>query len=384
MTGRNDTKGARDYAINPGHQTDDVTANWWQLFSNYRTNRWRAELRKLSQESGISFEEVCEYLNLSYNRDIGFLSKLPKRRSMYIGIGMAFGQSVDTINLWLMKYCMRQKLYPKDVSEDLIWIYLIQASEQSRKAGETISSGINYFRLFDECAAKVYTVYCQLWNEFVDHAAGTDQTSSDLSKLAFDPAFDGLGSFVAEHMNAFKTAYVKPRVMLRSYVDMILENMEPDRKVQDRKPVNTLRGYLDDSMINYLSGATETINVIDRKSGQRTMNIKHIPKSRKIHIALGLALGMTVSELDEYLQLMGFSQLDATSRDEGILMNLLTQWEQDHGLVQKLKKRVIGQDESVIISNEERKQAVVEILHLRQDLFNMYARQGLEFPHMNS
>ena len=384
MTKLNDTVGAREYAANTEHNASDVNVNWWQFFSGYRIKRWRAELRTLVRETGISIEDVCDYLDLTYNRDIGFMAKLPKKRSMYIGIGMAFGQSVETINRWLTKYCMRQKLYAKDISEDLIWIYLIQANEQDRMAGGDIKTSVNYFRLFDDCAAKTYTVYCQLWNDIVEHTMGTDQVSRALSDVSFDEEFEGLGQFVADHMDAFKTAYVKPRKMLSQYVDMILTNIQADEGARGRVPLNTMRGYLDDSMINYLSGTTETVNVLDRKSGQRTMNIKQIPKSRKTHIAVALALGMISTEVDEYLELMGFTPLDATSQEEGILINFLSQWEQTHTLPQKLKQKMIDEDASVIITDEERAKAVQEMLLLRQDLNNMYTQKNLVFPYMNN
>ena len=112
-------------------------------------------------------------------------------------------------------------------------------------------------------------------------------------------------------------------------------------------------------MINYLSGSVETVNVIDLKSGARTLNLKRIPKSKKAHISLTLALGMSRVEIDRYLTMMGFAPLDAVDMEEGLLLNALAVWEQKHPHPTPRQR-----------------------LQLRQDLQSMYRSQNMTFPYL--
>ena len=72
-----------------------------KMAESRKLKQWQKELTQLSEETGLSFDYVCDYLGVSYSRDIGFYAKIPKKRRTVIGIGMAFGQPLDVINRWI-------------------------------------------------------------------------------------------------------------------------------------------------------------------------------------------------------------------------------------------------------------------------------------------
>ena len=83
------TDGANDFAKNPYNSAQDVKLNWWGFFSNYRIKKWKQELKNLCEKTGVSLDDVCQYMGIQYSALPGFYRKLPKSRETYIGIGMA-------------------------------------------------------------------------------------------------------------------------------------------------------------------------------------------------------------------------------------------------------------------------------------------------------
>ena len=158
-------------------------------------------------------------------------------------------------------------------------------------------------------------------------------------------------------MDAFKTAYTKPRVFLDLYVESILSVCRTHPTLNSHKSLNSLRGYLDDSMINFLSGNSETINVIDKKTGKRVANIKHVPKGRNKYISLCMALGMTGKDIDRFLEMMGYAPLDIFSSDEGKLISALTDWERTHPVQRTFKSKYIDGNQNVPLTVQEEQQA---------------------------
>ena len=369
-----DTAGARDYATDLRNDISDVDSHWWEFFSGYRLKQWRAELKKSMEDSGVSVRELCEKTGLTYSDDTAFFARLPKRRESYIGIGMALGKPLETINRWIGKYGRKRKLYVKDVAEDLVWIYLIGANAADPQHSR------DYFRMHEECADAVYRTYCSLWQDYIEHDEGTAQLLREAREVSFDDEYKGLTEFVAGHMDAFKTAYARPRRMLDDYARQLLEYAGAETG-SSSPSLSILRGYLDDSMINYLSGDPETIHALERRSDRHSLSFKYVPKGRKAHISLALALGMT-TEIDRYLELMGFVPLDAVQQEEGILLSALEKWEHDHPLQRRLKQMAMEGDSSVQLSEEEIRQARREMLLLRQDVASEFAAARKPCPYL--
>lgn len=356
------TVAAREYAFDLSHDRDDVNSKWWELYSNYRLSKWRNELKSLSQKTGISFEYVCDYIGSEFSSTPGFYRKLPKNRTTYIAIGMAYKCSLQVINEWLVKYAAKQKLYAKDILNDLVWEYLIICNEKDHH------SNINYFKKYEKCRADIEELYLKLWNINIGENKNTITLEERLKSIRFDQENAALINFVAGNIDAFKTAYIKPRCFLNMYVTKILATKNSSNSSERKVTLNSLRGYLDDSMINYLAGSYETINVKSSAHGERTSNMKAVPKNKRAHISLGLALGMTLEDLDKYLVMMGYAPLDGTQTEEGELINLLRKWEIKHPTQRKYKLKYIHGDDSIVITKEEASNAVGEMLQLRQDL----------------
>ena len=355
-----------------------------------RVGVWRREIEHLVMSTGISLQDVCNYLDISYKRKIGFLYKVPKKREMLIGIGMAFGQSLEVINRWIQQYGGKKRLYSKDALSDLIWIYLINCNyNYSLEHNNKYSSDrINYYRLYDECRSKVEETYTSLWNEYVGNSMSTAQCDKKLEQIAYDEKYKGILSFVAENMDSLKTAYTKPRKMLAAYVDAILDTCA--RENDDKQtPFNFLRGYLDDSMINYIAGSCESIHVLDMKSRDRSVHMKSVPKLKRTHISICLALGMTTCEINKYLTVMGFMPLDEGDEDEKVLLKKLPIWERTHPNVWNFKKEYLFNSErasktgsKIEPSDSEDVQAVKDMLMLRSDLNYEYKKEGVQFPYL--
>lgn len=343
-----------------------------------KLKNWKNTLDRLSKEKGISLKEVCDYIDAAYNENgISYYVKLPRKRSTYIGIGMAFRQPVETINEWITYYGGKKKLYAKDISEDLVWLYLINANLEDE------SGTRNFFRSYEEYQSSAYAVFSERWDEIILKNEDTADVEIKLGQAEYGSEFDGLKAFVAEHMDAFKTAYSKPRKYLDRYVSSILTACRTHPALKSLRSLNSLRGYLDDSMINFLSGDSETVHVVDHRTGKKTINIKHIPKGRKKYISLCLSLGMTTEDIDRYLEMMGYAPLDITDKGEEMLILSLAEWERTHPEQRAFKKRNIDGDEEIQLSSAEEHKAVEQMLQLKSDLAEHYQGKGLVFPYIN-
>lgn len=338
--------------------------------------QWKDELTELSAKTGVDLQQVCDYLGLSYHRDIGFFAKIPRRRNTLIGIGMAYRLPLEEINRWLMHYGGHAKLYSRNVKEDLVWIFLISRNHEDRE------SNINYYRLFETCVGVVDDIYQQYWIDATGQQLDTSELEQALRGLPYDPALTGLKGFVIDHVETFQTAYIRPRKLLDQYTSNILRTrcgMERSGSLE----LNSLRGYLDDSMINFLSGSSDTIHVLNMKTGKRTSRVKAIPKRKKTHIAMCLALGMTTADIDEYLQMMGYGSMDAEDPDERILIKMLDAWEKSHPLQRQYKDCFIANTREPDMDQKDEIQAVRDMLRLRQDLKEEYVKRGEQFAYSN-
>lgn len=353
-----------------------------------RSKAWRQQLKALMDEQGVDLEYVAEYIGAAYNgSETVFYAKIPKKRKRFIGIGMALRQPVETINQWIMDYSSCHALYAKDVADDLIWIYLIRLSLSKRtdlkQTGPDRRGNINYFRMFEECQAAALTTYRQLWDEFTVGSLDTSAIEIELQKISYDDTFTGLRQFIIDHLDSFKTAYMKPRRMLDRYVECILNEDVDGRRY---KTLNSLRGFLDDSMINYLSGNSDTVNTMltmdqtDQGRPVRRIGFKQVPKNRKTHISLCLALGMTGEDINQYLALMGFAPL-RDDGEEGKLAECLAEWEKAKPLQREYKNECFGECTAGKLSEEQMLCAIEEMLNLRNDLQSKYHMQGLYFPY---
>ena len=338
----------------------------------HRDKEWRSILDELIAQQGVDLRFVADYIGAPYNgSETVFYAKVPKKRTRFIGIGMALRQPLEVIDQWIGDYSSHRRLYVKDVTEDLIWIYLIGLNR------EVPDGDTNYFRMFDECQEAVLMIYRQLWDEITLGSIDTSDLEIELEKISYDDTFTGLRQFIVDHMDSFKTAYSKPRRMLDRYVECILN---PDSSESGDRTLNSLRGYLDDSMINYLSGDSETVHTMDRRKPVRKVAFKPVPKNRKTHISLCLALGMTRTEIDQYLELMGYAPLRKKG-EEGELIGILSDWEQKRPLQQAYKKVCFEGQTKPELTREQRREAVQEMLNLRRDLHEEYKKRGQVFPY---
>ncbi len=362
----------------------DIRNAWHEMFSNHRVRKWRQELKKQSELTGTGFSRVCEYIGAEVSEYPGFYRKLPKNRKTYIAIGMAYGLPAEDINRWITYYGSKRALYIKDILEDMIWLYLINAGCRDQVSGR------NYYMEFEEARAHIEELYNEIWEQGINENIVTADLEDDFRYIEYDDEYFALKRFVSENMDSFKTAYARPRRMLNRYVTSILETKNKNAPAGRKWTLNMLRGWLDDSMINYLSGYSESINSYDRTRGCRTSAIKHVPKNKKAHISLCLALGMTVHEIDCYLQMMGYAPLDGTDRQESLLITILKNWDDMHPLQRRYKQKYMAGDAGISLSSKEEAGAVNEMLQLRSDVKEIYeetavSREGKKerFPYMN-
>lgn len=357
---------------------------WHGMFSNHRVRSWRQELKKQSELTGISLGQVCAYIGAESSERPGFYRKLPKNRKTYIAVGMAYRLSPEDINRWITYYGTKRALYIKDILEDMIWLYLINANCRDQ------TSGRNYYMEFETARAHIEELYNEIWEQDISENIVTADLKEDFRYIEYDDEYFALKRFVSENMDSFKTAYARPRKMLNQYVASILATKNKNAPVGRKWTLNMLRGWLDDSMINYLSGYSESINSYDRAKGCRTSAIKHVPKNKKAHISLCLALGMTGHEIDCYLQMMGYAPLDSTDRQEGALIIILKNWDDMHPLQRGYKQRHMAGDAGISLSPKEETGAVNEMLQLRSDVKEIYEETAVnrdgkkeKFPYMN-
>jgi len=349
-----------------------------RLAENFKLRDWRTILDGLLTESGHDFAWLSSYLGAAFNENgPSYYEKLPKRRETYIGIGMAFRQPQEVIDRWIVTFANKKRLYIKDVTEDLIWIYLIQTNL------EDPDPDVNYFARYEDCQAMAQAVYRQVWDEIRIGSLSTADMEIEMAGIDHDARFEGLRQFIVDHLDSFKTAYARPRAYLNRFLDSITETAGRCPNLGNLTSLNQLRGYLDDSMINFLSGSAETINTIDTATGKRTLRIKHVPKTKRFHISLGLALGMTQPDLNGYLDLLGYPPLGSDgSRSETLLILALESWEAQHPLPRRFKDLVVHGKESGEMPLPDQCTAVEEMLLLRQELADRFKQQKEPFPYL--
>ena len=223
-------------------------------------------------------------------------------------------------------------------------------------------------------------MFRERWDEIILGHQDTKGIEILLGQNDYSDEYDGIKAFVAEHMDAFKTAYDKPRRFLESYIDTILISHGEECATRKFKSINAMRGFLDDSMINYISGSSETINVIDKKSRKRSVKIKHIPKGRDYHINLCISLGMTEKEINKYLELMGYSKLGSFRNDDQLL-EYLDKWENDHVAQRRYKDVCFWKNNDEELTQELTEKALEEIVFMKNDIKEMYLKDNLEFSY---
>ena len=353
------------------------------MIMNRKLDNWKKELNHLTEVTGVSDDAVCDYLDVSREHMTWWRKRIPVKRETLIGIGMAYGQDLDLINDWIVRYGDKRKLYAKDVLEDLVWIYLINASAAAFEAGRDapVQERVNFYQLYEPCRDMIRETYVRVWNEYTEHPKDTAEVEDGLNAVKYDPMFGDLRAFVIENIDSFKTAYSKSRKMLTSYVNAILET-HAAASSSGRTPVNFLRGYLDDAMINYICGDDQVFHIAETESKGVSVRIKPIPKLRKTHIALCLALGMTENELNTYFSLLGYAPLNPEVEEDRRLIQSLEKWDEAHPAVAWFKRIRIQGESYDIISDRDSLQAVSDMLMLRSDLEYEYARNGWRFPYM--
>ena len=342
-----------------------------------KLSEWRRILDSLRDTTGISFREAAEYAGLVYNENgAAFYEKLPRKRTAYIGIGMAYSQPLEVINDWITYFAGKRRLYIKDISEDLVWIYLINENFNSPVYGT------NYFARYEEYQSAAYALFSELWDEIVLGVENTSDVEMAAEEIDYSEGLAGLRVFVSEHLDAFKTAYSRPRRYLDRYVGEIVRVLNSDPACKSTATLNSLRGYLNDSMINYLTGNSDTVHVLDKDRSRRIIRVKYIPKGKKKHISLCISLGMTVRDIDEYLDLMGYAHLSDGDKDERALIGFLDKWEASHPSQRNFKDKCIrGAAECrERLSPSDELKAVREMLELKVDLISEYEDSGLAFP----
>ena len=343
----------------------------------YMLRSWRNTLDYLVIKTGISLADVSSYIDAAGGAGMPvFYTKLPRKRSTYIGIGMAFRQPAEVINQWITGYAGKRRLYVKDISEDLVWLYLINANINDN------DGNVNYFLRYEEYQSVAYAVFRERWDEISLGFEDTADVEISLGQADLGPEYDGIKAFVADHMDAFSSAYVKPRAFLDKWLRQILKTCREDPEQTAISSLNSMRGWLDDSMINFLSGDASTVNVIDRKTGKRSINIKRMPKSRRKYISMCMALGMTADDIDQFLEMMGYAPIDVSDKDEGKLLAALTEWENTHPLQRAYKDLYFRNDSSIILSSAEEYRAVRDMMQIRSDLNEIYRQKGIDFPYV--
>ena len=357
----------------------------------YTLRRWRNTLDRLAAETGISLADAAEYIGAACPDGVpGFYVKMPRKRTTFIGVGMAFRQPVEVIDLWITEYGRKRKLYAKDVSEDLVWLYLINANLSGSATmgdGAGLNAGdsrgaagrVNYYQRYEEFQSVAYAVFRERWDEISLGFEDTADVEISLGQAEYGPEYDGIKAFVAEHMDAFSSAYAKPRALLDKWLRQILSTCREDPEQTIISSLNSMRGWLDDSMINFLSGDASTVNVIDRRTGRRCINIKRMPKSRRKYISMCMALGMTAGDIDQFLEMMGYAPIDVSDRDEGRILAALTEWENTHPLQRAYKNLHFKDDASIRLSPAEEYQAVRDMLQLKSDLEEVYKEKEQDF-----
>lgn len=376
-----------------------------------KVRRWRRTLDQLLAENGRDLKWLCDYIGSAYNeKSVSFYEKLPKKRTTYIGIGMAFKQPLDVINKWITDFAGKKRLYVKDISEDLVWIYLIKLNLEQEKRGNradqtgnaaqagqesqtgqadqtVLDNDINFFRKYEECQAVAHAAYSEVWEAAISESLSTAYVEVKLDKEEYDKDFNGLTHFISTNIDSFNTAYSRPREYLNNYLYSIFREEFSGENSKYNK-LSSLRGYLDDAMINYLSGDYTTINTYDRKTRKRSLRIKYIPRGRKFHISLCLALGMTVGEIDQYLDMMGYAPLQEEDKTEGLLIQLLDEWDSTHPFQRAYKDMLLA-------SGAERTQAEAassftantafqeELLFLREEMSHSFKERGMKFPYLD-
>lgn len=385
---------------------DVINTHYSDGDDRYRTEAWKKEISLLLKEKGKTEKDLIKYLYPEKTSGKSILiSKRPKKRDVYIGIGLYLRQSEEKINEWIVRFSEKKTLYIKDCfADDLAWKYLIKASRESHEAG------INYYKMHEEVKDIIIREYERLCHVRQDNIQGIQECKSSNGTAYLNQAFQNeikkpdvknfrdLKLYVASHFSSFESAYQKAReyLIIRAQKMARLMKAYNDNTVnivlsKDARliygipsdPEHPFNFFLNENIINismrnYLC-AESNIAAIDK--------MKH---TRKAHIKMCLSLALTSVEIDEYLELMGFEPLSAVLDEEYILLYYLSKWEKSHDKVMYLRwKCGFIEDIDNSIKEKYRKgldkidmvKTVTDMAYMRILLKIMYQNDSISFPY---
>ena len=92
---------------------------------------------------------------------------------------------------------------------------------------------------------------------------------------------------------------------------------------------------------------------------------------------------MITDEINNYLSVTGYTELDSNEAEERALIIALDMWDDVHPLPKQYKAKYILEDESAVMEHDDEFTAAEEMLQMRQSLKDEYRRKNERFPYIN-
>lgn len=259
---------------------------------------------------GLSYEKMGDLCGFSKNTIKSWCEKgvVPRSREQYIKLGFGLGMKEEELNHLLVDYGGYPELYAKDVY-DAICIYFLKKRVQNMQD--------------ERYRYSMLKLWYEEYEKFVmEHRVNEDyykeaSTKNIRQELLVREDEEEFRVFLENWKDVFLTSYSSLYTYIEHYITICCRELELDLQ----KKMSPHQLFLE----KHLDAGFEV-------AYSKLKNYGIVP-SRKQLISFGIAMNMSLKELDRMLEYAHMRSLYVRNRWECIYIYLLRQFEQEHPMV---------------------------------------------------
>lgn len=259
---------------------------------------------------GLSYEKMGDLCGFSKNTIKSWCEKgvVPRSREQYIKLGFGLGMNEEELNHLLLNYGGYPELYAKDVY-DAICIYFLKQRMQNMQDERYRYSMLKLW--YEEYEKFVME---HMANEEFYKEVSTKNMHQELLEKEDEEAFR---AFLEKREDVFLSSYSALYTYMENYIKICCKEMELDLQKKMSPHQLFFEKHLDSGF---------------EVAYSKLKNYGIVP-SRKQLISFGIAMNMSLKELDRMLEYARMRPMYVRNRWECIYIYLLRQFEQEHPMV---------------------------------------------------
>lgn len=288
---------------------DEELVLYLENYEKYQLN-WKNYISEQMMITGLSYEKFGNLCGFSKNTIKSWCNEgvLPRNREHYIKLGFGLGMNEEELNHLLTTYGGYPALYAKDVY-DAICIFLLQKRTENME-DERYQYGMLklWYERYEEFC-KNHSVNLKFYRE--------EETHSLHREILMQKDEKEFQNFLESHQDIFCCSYSKLIVFMEDYIRIrCKETMEED------KEISAHHLFLEKN----LDGSFEVAFSKLKRHG--------IVPARQLLISFGMAMNMTLKEMNTMLEFANMRSLYVRNRWECIMIYLLQRFGEEHPVVE--------------------------------------------------